>query len=200
MATTPTPKSIKGTKTEANLVSAYLTETDAYSRYTFFAKQATKESYFPIAQIFNDTAANELHHAKVFFKFLQGGKVSVTMTADSGVIGTTAENLAMAAEEEINEGVHLYAAYAKIADEEGFAEIAEHFRAIASVEQKHHDRFVRNLKMVQDGTVWKRDEPITWKCLVCGYEYEGTEPPAVCPACDHPKEHYIALDNAEDLV
>lgn len=195
-----TPKSIKGTKTEQNLVTSYLAETDAYSRYTFFAKQATKESYFPIAQIFNDTAANELHHAKVFFKFLQGGKVSVNITADSGVIGTTAENLAMAISEELNEGVTLYTAFAKVADEEGFTEIAEHFRAIASVEKTHHDRFVRNLKRVQDGTVWKRDKPILWKCLVCGYEYTGTEPPTVCPACDHPQEHYMALDDPEDLI
>ncbi len=193
-------RSLKGTKTEENLVTAYMAESSAYSRYTFYATQATKEGYHPIALIFNDTAANELRHAKVYFKFLQGGQVSTTMKVDAGVIGTTAENLATAAAEELTEGVDMYMAFAKTADEEGFHEVAEHFRAIATIEQRHHDRFVRNLKRVKDGTVWKRDKSIVWKCLVCGYEYTGTEPPAECPACDHPREHYMPLDDAEDLI
>lgn len=194
------PKSLKGTKTEANLVTAYLAESSAYTRYTFYSGQATKEKYFPIARIFDDTAANELRHAKIYFKYLQGGQLAAKMTVDAGVIGTTAENLATAAAEELAEGVDMYMDFAKVAEKEGFADIAEHFRAIASIEQAHHNRFERFLKQVQDGTVWKREKPITWKCLVCGYEYVGTEPPAVCPACDHPREHYIALDDAEELV
>jgi len=189
-----TKKSIKGTETEKNLVIAYMAESSAYSRYVFYAKQAEKENYYPIAQVFNDTADNELHHAKVFFKFLEGGSVTVPLDVDAGVIGKTAENLATAAHEEEVEGVELYTESAKVADKEGFPEIAEHFRAIASVEDRHRKRFERLQKQVEEGTVWKRPKPIKWQCLVCGYVYEGTEPPAVCPACDHPKEHYMPLD------
>lgn len=194
MSTTP---SLKGTKTEKNLVTAYLAESSAYTRYTFYAQQATKEMYIPIAQIFNETAANELRHAKIYFKYLQGGKVQVPMDVDAGVIGTTAENLATAAAEEETEGVEMYINAAKVADEEGFADIAEHFRAIAAIEAQHHKRFLHYLKQVKDGTVWKRDHEITWKCLVCGYEYRGTTPPDKCPACNHPYQHYMAMDYTE---
>lgn len=190
-------KSIKGTRTEKNLVTAYVAESGAYTRYTFYAQQADKENYFPIGQIFRDTAANELHHGKVFFKFLEGGQVDITTTVDAGVIGTTAENLATAANEEMVEGVELYTNAAKVADEEGFPEIADHFRAIAEVEERHRRRFEAYLKQVNDGTVWKRNKPIQWQCLVCGYVYEGTEPPTKCPGCDHPYQHYIALGDAD---
>ena len=189
-----TTKSIKGTQTEKNLVIAYMAESSAYTRYTFYAKQAEKENYFPIAQIFNDTAANELHHGKIFFKFLQGGSVNVPLDVDAGVIGDTASNLATAAHEEEVEGVELYTKSAQVAEEEGFPEIASHFRAIAEVENHHRERFEKYLKQVQDGTVWKRDKPIKWQCMVCGYIFEGTEPPATCPGCDHPREHYIPLE------
>lgn len=192
-----TTKSIKGTKTEKNLVTAYIAESAAYTRYTFYAQQADKENYFPIGQIFRDTAENEIHHGKVFFKFLEGGQVDITTSVDAGVIGSTAENLAIAANEEKNEGVELYTAFAKVADEEGFTEIADHFRAIADVEARHQRRFETYLKQVNDGTVWKREKPIKWQCLVCGYVYEGTEPPTKCPGCDHPYQHYIALDMDE---
>ena len=187
-------KDIRGTRTEANVLSAYIAESTAYSRYIFYAKQAHKENYFPIEQIFTETAENELHHAKVYFKFLQGGQVTVPITADSGVIGTTAENLQTAINEERTEGVEQYLAYAKVAEEEGFQEIAAHFTAIADIERRHQARFQRYLDQVNAGTVWKRDQPIKWQCLVCGYVYEGTTPPEVCPACDHPYQHYIALD------
>lgn len=195
MATT---KSIKGTQTEKNLVIAYAAESMAYSRYTFYAAQADKENYFPIGEIFRETASNELRHAKVFFKFLEGGSVEVNVAVDAGIIGDTASNLATAMKEEETEGVELYTNAAKVAEKEGFPEIASHFRAIASIEQHHHDRFARYLKQVQDGTVWKRDKPITWRCLVCGYTFVGTEPPAVCPACDHPREHYMAIDEEDE--
>lgn len=189
-----TKKSIKGTKTEKNLVIAYMAESSAYTRYTFYAQQAEKENYFPIAKIFNETADNELHHGKVFFKLLEGGSVNVPLDVDAGIIGDTASNLATAAHEEEVEGVELYTASAKVADEEGFPEIAAHFRAIAEIENHHRQRFERFLKQVQDGTVWKREKPIRWQCLVCGYIFEGKEPPEECPACDHPREHYMALD------
>lgn len=191
-------KSIKGTQTEKNLVIAYLAESSAYTRYTFYAQQATKERYFPVAEIFNETAANELRHGKVFFKFLEGGSVEVPMKADAGVIGDTASNLATAAEEEYNEGVKLYTDAAATADAEGFPEIAEHFRAIATIEEHHRRRFERYLKQVKDGTVWKRDHEIRWKCLVCGYIHVGTTPPDTCPGCDHPYQHYMALDEADE--
>ena len=187
-------KSIKGTRTEKNLVAAYMAESAAYSRYTYYASQAEKENYFPIANIFTETAANELRHGKIFFKYLQGGSVPCELSVDAGVIGTTEENLATAAHEEMVEGVEMYTNAAKVADEEGFADIAEHFRAIAEIENHHRERFERYLQQVKDGTVWKRDKPIKWKCLVCGYIYEGTEPPTKCPACDHPYQHYMALD------
>ncbi len=191
-------KSIKGTKTEQNLVIAYMAESAAYSRYTYYAAQAEKEKYFPIQKIFTETAANELRHGKVFFKFLQGGSVEVPMAVDAGVIGTTAENLATAAHEELVEGVEMYTEAAKVADKEGFPEIAGHFRAIAEIEDHHRRRFERYLKQVEDGTVWKRKKPVKWQCLVCGYIYEGTEPPAECPACDHPYQHYMALDDPDE--
>lgn len=189
-----TIKDIKGTRTERNLVIAYLAESSAYTRYTFYAQQADKELYFPIGEIFRETAANELRHAKVYFKFLQGGNVTVPMSADAGIIGDTASNLACVAAEEETEGVVLYTNAARDAEAEGFTEIAEHFRAIATIEATHHERFLRYLRQVKDGTVWKRDHAIKWQCLVCGYVYEGTEPPKVCPACDHPYQHYRALD------
>ncbi len=192
-----TKKSIRGTKTEANLVISYLAESSAYTRYQFYAQQADKENYFPVGEIFRQTAANEMRHAKVYFKFLEGGSITVPVTADAGIIGTTAENLQTAANEERTEGVDLYTGFAKVADEEGFPEIAEHFRAIATIEQRHENRFMYYLQQVKDGTVWKREKPIKWQCLVCGYVYEGTTPPEVCPACDHPYQHYIGLDYDE---
>lgn len=194
-----TPQSLKGTQTEKNLVVAYVAESTAYTRYTFYAQQATKESYYPIAQIFNETAANELHHGKIFFKYLEGGSVNVSVDVDAGVIGTTAQNLEIAAAEEESEGVVLYRKSAEVAREEGFDDIAEHFESIAKIEDQHRRRFLHYLKQVKEGTVWKRDHEIIWKCLVCGYEFKGTEPPVKCPACNHPREHYMAMDYVEGL-
>lgn len=187
-------KNIKGTETEKYLVTAYLAESSAYTRYMFYAQQAKKENYFPVQHIFEDTANNEMHHGKVFFKFLQGGQVTVPMTADAGVIGTTSENLATAAAEEMSEGVDLYTKAAEVARKEGFDVIADHFAAIASIEMMHHKRFLKYKKHIDEGTLWKREKPIRWQCLVCGYVYVGKEPPVACPGCDHPREHYMALD------
>ena len=188
-------KSIRGTKTEQNIVSAYLSETQAYARYTYYSQQANKESYFPIQKVFEETAANELHHAKVFFKMLEGGQVTATLSQlDAGTIGTTASNLELSIAEEQAEGIDQYKTFAQIALEEGFPEIAGHFLAIAEVEEHHKRRFEAWLKHVKDGTCWQRDHKIKWQCLVCGYVFEGTTPPEKCPACDHPREHYMALD------
>lgn len=193
-------KSIRGTRTEKNLAVSYMNESAAYTRYNYYAKQATKESLFPIAQVFSATAENEFAHSKVFFKMLQGGKVTIDLNPDAGVIGTTAENLKTAMSEELAEGVDAYLDFAKVAREEGFPEIASHFEAIAKVEQHHYDRFGRYLEMLNNGTLWKREKPIKWQCLVCGYIVEGTEPPKVCPGCDHPYQHYMALDDYNDIV
>lgn len=191
-------KDIRGTRTEKCLVAAYVSESTAYTRYMYYAQQADKEQYFPIGEIFRETAANELHHGKVFFRMLQGGKVDVTLNVDAGVIGTTAQNLEIASAEELAEGVEQYKNAAKVADEEGFPEIADHFRAIAAVEESHRRRFDRYLKEVKEGTVWKREKPVKWRCLVCGYIYEGTTPPEKCPGCDHPYHPYMAMDVALD--
>lgn len=196
MATTT--KSIKGTQTEKLLTASYMNENQAYARYTFYATQADKENYFPIGEIFRETATNELRHAKVFFKYLEGGVVPVTLDVDAGVIGDTASNLEISIKEETEEGVKAYIEAAKVARSEGFDDIAEHFEAIAAIERHHRARFERYLKQVKEGTVWKREKPIKWHCLVCGYEYVGTEPPKVCPACDHPYQHYMAMDEPDE--
>ena len=158
-------KSIKGTKTEQNLVNAYVSESTAYSRYMFYASQAEKEEYFPISEVFKETANNELRHAKVFFKYLKGGQVDCNVTVDAGVIGDTASNLETAMKEELAEGVEQYRTSAAVARKEGFNEIAEHFEAIASIEEHHRERFETYLKQVKDGTVWKRDHVIKWECV-----------------------------------
>lgn len=193
-----TQKSLVGTRTQVNLANAYVSESCAYTRYTFFAQAAQKESYFQYANILNETAANELHHAKIFLKFLnEGGCKTDPIAVDAGVIGATVDNLKVAAEEERVEGVEQYTESAKVADEEGFPDIAERFRAIATIEQHHRDRFDKMIKRIEDGTVWKSDKPIKWQCLVCGYIYEGTTPPEKCPACQHPYQHF---EREEDNV
>lgn len=188
-----TTTSLKGTRTEINITNAYLSESSAYTRYMYYAQQAQKDGFFPVQRILSETADNEMRHGKVFFKMLQGGVVNVPMTGiAAGIIGDTAANLGYAIHEEEEER-DFYMDSAKVADEEGFPEIASHFRAIAEVEHKHMLRFQRYLDMIKNGTMWKRSKPVTWQCLVCGYTTEGTEPQQKCPGCDHPYQHYIAL-------
>lgn len=192
---TPAGKSLEGTKTFGNLLASYMAESAAYSRYTFYAAQAEKEKYYAIADIFRDTADNELRHAKVFFKFLPDGSPHTVQSGlTAGVIGSTSDNLAEAAREEKEEGFEAYTKYAAEATEEGFDDVASHFESIAEIERHHHDRFKEFKKQVDDGLVWKRSKPVKWQCLVCGYISEGTEPPEECPACDHPYQHTKALD------
>ena len=190
-----TPADIKGTRTEQRLVMAYISESTAYTRYTYYMQQANKEKLPTIAQVFQVTAANELHHCKVFFKYLQGGQVSVPVSTDAGIIGTTAENLEIAANEEQEEGVDQYMLSAQIAREEGFDDIASHFEAIASIEKNHEVRFRKYLERLQNGTLYKRTLPILWQCLICGYEYLGTTPPEACPACNHPHYFFIPVED-----
>lgn len=189
------PKDIKGTQTEKNICISYMDECQSFARYNYYAQAADKEGFFPVGVIFRETANNEMHHAKVFLKMLQNTEVTAPINVDAGFLGKTTDNLKMAMQEEKGPGYEFYTAAAKTATEEGFPEIASHFTAIASVEKFHHDRFGKFLDMINAGTLWKREKPVTWKCLVCGYTYVGTEPPVKCPGCDHPYQHYIALED-----
>ena len=186
-------KSLKGTLTEKNLVASFAGESQARMRYTYFASQAKKEGYEQISFIFSDTADNEKEHAKRFFKFLEGGDVEITASYPAGVIGSTAENLKAAADGENHEQTVLYPEAAKIADQEGFDEIARVFRDIARVEIEHEKRYRILLDNVEAGTCFKRPSATKWRCRNCGYVHEGVEAPEKCPACDHPQAYYELL-------
>lgn len=183
-------KELKGTKTEKNLLKAFAGESQARTRYTYFASQANKDGYKQIEAIFMETAENEKEHAKRFFKFLEGGAVEITAAFPAGKIGTTAENLAAAAEGEHEEYAELYPQFADIAEEEGFQEIAETFRKISEVEQEHEKRYLKLLDNLQQDKVFKRDNVVRWKCRNCGYVHEGTDAPDLCPACLHPQKFF----------
>jgi len=180
-------KSLKGTKTEQNLLKAFAGESQARNRYEFFASVAKKEGYEQIAAIFQETANQEKEHAKRFFKFLQGGITEITASYPSGVIGTTKENLKAAAEGENEEWTDVYPAFAEIAKEEGFAEIASAFKIIAKVEAEHERRYLKLLQNLSDDKVFMKNGKVWWKCLNCGYVYESEKALENCPACLHPK-------------
>ena len=182
-------KSIKGTETEKNLLKAFAGESQARGRYTMYAKVANKEGYKQIAEIFEETAYNEYQHAKQFFSFLEGGMVEFTAAYPTD-IGTTAENLKFAAMGENEEHTVLYPGFAKVAEDEGFSDVALKFKNIAEVEVAHEKRYLALLELVKAGTVFKKSEKVTWKCRVCGYHHEGDAPPKICPVCGHSHEHY----------
>jgi len=186
-------KSVKGTLTEKNLLASFAGESQARMRYTYFASQAKKDGYEQISFIFSDTAENEKEHAKRFFKFLEGGDVEITASYPAGVIGTTTANLKAAADGENHEHTVLYPEAAKVADQEGFDEVARVFREIARVEMEHEKRYRILLKNIETGTVFKRPSPIKWRCRNCGYVHEDAEAPEKCPACDHPQAYYEIL-------
>lgn len=183
-------KSIKGTRTEKNLGVSFAGESQARMRYTYFASTAKKEGYEQIASIFTETAEQEKEHAKRMFKWLEGGKVEITASYPSGVIGTTLENLKAAAEGENEEWTTDYPKFAEIADEEGFPAIAKMYREIAVAEMGHEERYLALAENIENGTVFKKDEPVVWQCRNCGYIYEGTEAPQSCPACLHPQAYF----------
>jgi rubrerythrin len=185
--------SIKGTKTEQNLLKSFAGESQARNRYTYFASVAKKEGFEQISAIFIETADNEKEHAKVFFKYLEGGDLEITAMYPAGRIGTTAENLAAAAAGELAEWGTIYPEFAAVADSEGFADIAESYRQIAEVEAHHEDRYNRLLANVKSGMVFKKSAPAKWICRNCGYVAEGAEAPAICPACKHPQSYYELL-------
>lgn len=182
--------SIKGTKTEQNLLKAFAGESQARNRYTFFASRARKEGYEQIAEVFLETAANEKEHAQVFFDHLEGGPAEITATYPAGKTGTTAENLLAAAEGEKEEWGQLYPDFLSVAEEEGFPEVAASFREIASIEAYHELRYRKLLANLENDRVFNRDTAVKWHCRNCGYVHEGTSAPDVCPACQHPRAYY----------
>lgn len=168
---------LKGSKTEANLKAAFSGESEARNKYTYFASVAKKEGYEQIAALFLETAENEKEHAKIHFKYLQG-------------IGDTKANLADAAAGENYEWTDMYANFAKVAEEEGFTEIANRFRQIGEIEKHHEERYRKLLENLEDGTVFKKGSIVIWKCRNCGHIHVGLEAPEVCPVCAHPKSYF----------
>jgi rubrerythrin len=181
---------LKGSQTEKNLLTAFSGESQARNRYTYFASKARKEGYEQIAAIFEETASQEKEHAKRVFKFLRGGEVEITASFPAGVIGNTFENLKAAAAGEHYETTEMYPGFAKVADGEGFGEIAEVFRNIAIAEKRHENRYIALAKNITEGRVFKREKTVRWVCRNCGYVHEGTEPPTACPACAHPQSFF----------
>jgi len=182
--------SLTGTKTEQNLLKAFAGESQARMRYDYFAKQAKKEGLEQIASIFEETALNEKEHAKRFFKFLEGNMVEITATYPAGKIGTTLENLKASADGENEEWTELYPEFAKVAEEEGFREVAKAFKLIAKVEKAHEERYRTLYTNLEEGKVFKRGERVTWKCRKCGFIHEGTVAPRLCPACQHAQAYF----------
>jgi rubrerythrin len=186
-------KSLKGTKTEKNLLTAFAGESQARNRYTYFASQAKKQGYEQISGIFAETADNEKEHAKRLFKFLEGGEAEIAASFPAGVIGDTVDNLKAAAEGENYEHTTMYPEFARMAKEEGFDEIADVMMSIANAEQQHEKRYLGLMQNIKKGRVFKREKPVKWRCRNCGYIHEGPEAPDECPACAHPQAHYELL-------
>lgn len=185
--------SVKGTRTEKNLLTAFAGESQARNRYTYFASEARKSGYQQISTIFAETADQEKEHAKRLFKFLEGGEVEVRAAFPAGVIGSTIENLKTSAGGENFEWTQMYPDFAKIAREEGLDEIAAVFEAIAVAEKQHEKRYLALAANIETGRVFKRDEPIVWRCRNCGYLHTGTEALELCPACAHPQAYFELL-------
>ena len=183
-------KSIKGTKTEQNLLISFAGESQARNRYTFFASQAKKEGFEQIAAIFTETAEQEKEHAKRFFKFLEGGMVEITASYPAGVIGTTAENLLAAAQGEHEEWSHDYPHVADVAEQEGFLSIAAMYRNIAIAEKAHEERYRAFVANIETASVFAKEGEVVWQCRNCGYIHVGKEAPQACPACLHPQAYF----------
>ncbi len=182
-----------GSQTERNLLMAFAGESQARNHYTFFASQARTDGYIQIAQVFEETANQEKEHAKRFFKFLQGGEVQIQCAFPAGVVGTTAENLLAAADGEQHEWSALYPGFAAVAREEGFKAIGTIFEMVSVAERQHERRYRGLLANIQNDRVFKRGQPVKWRCLNCGYVHEGPAAPAACPACAHPQAYFELL-------
>jgi rubrerythrin len=186
-------KPVKGTKTEKHLLESFVGESQAAVRYAYFASKAKKEGFEQIAAIFIETADNEKGHAEMFFKFLEGGSLEITGTFPAGIISDTVENLRLAAIGENEEYTKFYPIAAKVAEEEGFLEIAECFNRICVAERHHESRYLDLIDNLENGKVFKKNIPIRWKCRNCGYVYESKEALEKCPACLHPKAYMEEL-------
>lgn len=186
-------KSIKGTKTEKNLLASFAGESQARNRYTYFASVARKAGFEQIAAIFLETAENEKEHAKRFFKLLESGDLEISASYPAGVIGDITQNLEAAAAGENLEWTKLYKEAEEVAREEGFEEVARQFKEIAEVEEQHEKRYRKLLRNIKEGKVFKKDTAVKWKCRNCGYIHEGKEAPKECPACAHPQAFYELL-------
>jgi rubrerythrin len=186
-------KSVKGTKTEKNLLAAFAGESQARNRYTYFASAARKDGFEQIANIFTETAENEKEHAKIFFKHLEGGDAEITAMYPAGQIKDTKSNLEAAAAGENMEWTEIYQDFAKTAKDEGFAEIARSFEQIAKVEKFHESRYRKLINNVANSEAFKKKSPVKWHCINCGYVIEGAEAPKECPACKHPQSFYEVL-------
>lgn len=186
-------KSIKGTLTEKNLLTAFAGESQARNRYTYFSKAAKKEGYVQVADIFEETAGQEKEHAKRFFKFLEGGELEITGAFPAGIIGSTYDNLTAAAEGERCEHTEIYPGFAKVAREEGFEAVAMVFEAISVAEKQHEKRYVELAGNIKADKVFKREQSVVWRCRNCGYLSEGLEAPQMCPACAHPQAFFELL-------
>jgi len=181
---------LKDTQTEKNLLTAFAGESQARNRYTYFASKARNDGYMQICAIFEETANQEKEHAKRLFKFLEGGEVEICAAFPAGVIGSTCENLEVAAAGENHEAGGMYPDFAKVAEKEGFAEIAKVFRSIGVAEARHRDRYLALAENIKKGRVFKRPKAVRWVCRNCGYVHEGLEAPGECPACAHPQAHF----------
>ena len=186
-------KSLKGSKTETNLMAAFAGESQARNRYTYFASKAKDEGFIQMSMVFEETANQEKEHAKRLFKFMEGGTATITGTFPAGVIGTTRQNLDEAAGGENYEWKEMYPGFAKVAREEGFDAIAAVFEAIAVAEKQHAKRYEAFAANLDAGKVFKKDKPVVWRCLNCGYLYEGEAAPLVYPACAHPQAYFEVL-------
>ncbi|HUW57165.1 MAG TPA: rubrerythrin family protein [Planctomycetota bacterium] len=184
---------LKGTQTERNILTAFAGESQARNRYTYFSSAARKEGLVQIADIFEETANQEREHAKRLFKLLEGGEVEIQAAFPAGIIGKTSENLKAAAAGEHYEWTDMYPGFAETAEKEGFSEIATVFRSIAVAEKQHEKRYLDLAANIEKGRVFKREKPVVWRCLNCGYLHEGTEAPNLCPACAHPQAHFELL-------
>jgi rubrerythrin len=185
--------SIKGSETEKNLLGSFAGESQARNRYTYFSSQARKEGMIQIAQIFEETANQEKEHAKRFFKQLEGGEVLIQAAFPAGIIAGTAENLKEAAAGEHFEWAELYPGFAKVARSEGFEAAARIWEAVSIAEKQHEKRYLDLLRNVESGKVFKKDKPVVWRCINCGYLHEGIEAPESCPACAHPRSYFEIL-------
>jgi len=184
---------LKGSRTEKNLMAAFAGESQARNRYTYFSSKAKKDGFRQISEVFEETANQEREHAKRLFKLMPGGESEITGAFPSGVIGETVENLRGSASGENHEWTEMYPSFAVIAREEGFEDIAGVFDSIAVAEKQHEKRYLELADNIDGGTVFKKDDATTWRCINCGYVHEGIEAPAVCPACDHPQAHFEVL-------